>query len=98
MHQPTMLHYVGLLSLAFQGGAASSAVGASKLGASAVAGQSRVGPTIMECVPGYRTCAFFSWAHFGPTVADPSLIHNLRRPLCSVLRSRTSTLTPLLDF
>ena len=43
-----MLYSVGLLSLAFQGGAAFSAVGASKLGASAVAGQSRVGATVME--------------------------------------------------
>tara|TARA_B100000787_G_scaffold132522_1_gene101357 strand:+ start:1149 stop:1283 length:135 start_codon:yes stop_codon:yes gene_type:complete len=33
-----MLYSVGLLSLAFQGGAAFSAAGASKLGASAVAG------------------------------------------------------------
>ena len=43
-----MLYSVGLLSLAFQGGAAFSAAGASKLGASAVAGQSRVGLTVME--------------------------------------------------
>lgn len=43
-----MLYSVGLLSLAFQGGAAFSAAGASKLGASAVAGQSRTAMTVME--------------------------------------------------
>ena len=43
-----MLYPVGLVSLAFQGGAAFSAVGASKLGPSAVAGRSRVAPAAME--------------------------------------------------
>ena len=39
---------VGLVSLAFQGGAAFFAVGASKLGPSAVVGRSRVAPVVME--------------------------------------------------
>ena len=43
-----MLYSVGLVSLAFQGGAAFSAVGASKLGPSAVVGRSRVAPVVME--------------------------------------------------
>ena len=43
-----MLYPVGLVSLAFQGGAAFSAVGASKLGPSAVAGRSQVAPAVME--------------------------------------------------
>ena len=43
-----MLYSVGLVSLVFQGGAAFSAVGASKLGPSAVVGRSRVAPVVME--------------------------------------------------